>query len=220
MPSHRRKRAPPSFNSRDMYAQWLPSYDHDLKVGSVLYINSVSQKRMFGSMRLDFEMFSEICGKRACPSVTVATTHWDSAELEAVGAGLSREEEFRTNFWKDIIEAGASLERIQDYESDPERIIDGILLKAQEKDVHTRALQIQEELVEKEKFLAETEAAKKLRFSLADIMELLKVTPASADLEQYRKKMADVQEQLEALHVPFLEKVKGVFRLKRGNSRR
>lgn len=172
---------------------------------------------MLGSTRMDYELFRELCGKRASTLVTMATTHWDIAELEATGVGITRENEFRTKFWSDILNAGASLERIQDYGSDPKRIINGILAKAQEKEVRKMELQIQEELVDKKKRIPETEAGKKLRYTLEELEKMMKEAP-TLDLEQQRQKMASVQEQLEALKVPLLMRFKGAFQIKRGSS--
>jgi FtsZ-binding cell division protein ZapB len=147
----------------------------------------------------------------------MATTHWDSAELESPGAGDSREGEFRTKFWKDILDEGAVLERIEDYNSDPDRIIDEILRKAQETEIRKRGLQIQEELVDKEKKLTDTEAGKKLRYTLEEIKEILKQAPVQS-MEEQRQAMVNVQEQLDNFETRWFDKLKGAFgRLKRGS---
>ncbi|KAJ3508047.1 hypothetical protein NMY22_g16738 [Coprinellus aureogranulatus] len=196
------------------------TYDNQLRVASVLYLNSVTQKRMFGSMRLDYELFRELCGKQAAHLVTMATTHWDTAELESPHIGNARENEFKTRFWKDILDAGATLERVQDYTVDPERIVDEILRKAQEKELKTMELQIQQELVDKWKRLPETEAGKKLRWTLEQFEDRLKEVEANP--EKQRQKMKEVKEQLDALEVPWKDRVRDVFRFskKGGSSKR
>ncbi|TEB29281.1 hypothetical protein FA13DRAFT_1734956 [Coprinellus micaceus] len=190
--------SPPNETLRMVSVALASTYANDLRVASVLYLNSMSQKRMFASMRLDYQMFREICGSQASTQVTMTTTHWDSAELESPGVGAHREEEFRTKFWGGILDEGAALERIEDYESDVERIIDKILRKAQETEIRKRGLQIQEELL-----------GKKLRYTLEEIKERL--GRASS-----RKMMVSLQKQLDAFETKWFDKLKGAFdRLKR-----
>lgn len=148
----------------------------------------------------------------------MATTHWDSAQLEYPGEKSRREAEFRTDVWKDILEDGATLEQVKDYKKDPERIINDILWKTQERELEYMGLQIQEELVDKRKRLPDTEAGKKLRYTLEEYVQQSNESEVETDPEKRRQKMASIQEQLDALKVPFLQRLKGAFQFKRGSS--
>jgi hypothetical protein len=65
---------------------------------------------MTGSLLKNLRMFSSVCGQRAMPSVVIATTMWSKVEVEE---GERREEELRSDFWKDIMAGGGRTERFE-----------------------------------------------------------------------------------------------------------
>jgi hypothetical protein len=87
----------------------------------------------------------------------MATTQWDTVSTNPL-VGQVREQELRTSFWAETLGHGACYMRIQTPQRDIGEIIEYILTKQFEAVV----IQIQEELVQLDKRVAETEAGETL----------------------------------------------------------
>ncbi|RXW23604.1 hypothetical protein EST38_g2276 [Candolleomyces aberdarensis] len=134
----------------------------------------------------------------------MASTQWETV-LHNPSAGPVREGELK-EFWKEALDQGAIYRRIgvTEPERDTNDIIEYILKK------HAVATQIQKELVELGKRVAETEAAQKLREKLESWLG----DPQTKDLSQEK------EEQLKEFPVDdgFVDRVKRLFRLKSDSS--
>lgn len=90
----------------------------------------------------------------------MATSHWDTIDPKV---GESREDELKTDFWLETLKAGAHYERIQtNSRRDVGHLIEYILAKQFE----TVVIRTQQELVEEDKRVAQTDAGKTLSNAL------------------------------------------------------
>lgn len=166
---------------------------------------------MLGSERLNLDVFRKVCG-REFTRIAVATTHWDRVQpLE----GAKREGELQNTFWRELIEQGAMVHRVEKSPEDVGSIVESIL-RAVSNDAKTQVLQIQAELVDMEKTIPLTEAGTKLRHNLRDLVELYKNQLDNTGTEQEQKQLErDINvalEQIERLSVPITDRVKNWFR--------
>jgi hypothetical protein len=131
-----------------------------VKVAGLVYLHNIGQTRMGRTSLLGYDLFRRMCGPVALGTVVMASTHWETL-LHNPAAGPIREDDLK-GFLVESLSQGAVYKRID--ATDPRRdigdVIDYILRK------HAVAIQIQEELVELGKRVAETEAAQKLRETL------------------------------------------------------
>lgn len=131
-----------------------------VKVAGLVYLHNIGQNRMGRTSLLAHDLFHRICGPAALGKVVMASTHWETL-LHNPAAGPVREKDLK-EFLTESLSQGAVYQRID--ATDPRRdigeVIDYILGK------NAVATQVQEELVELGKRVAETEAAQKLRETL------------------------------------------------------
>jgi hypothetical protein len=135
-------------------------YGQGVKVAGLVYLHNIGQNRMGRTSLLAHDLFRRICGPPAFGKVVMASTHWETL-LHNPAAGPIRENDLK-EFLTESLSQGAVYQRIDT--ADPRRdigdVIDYILGK------NVVATQVQEELVELGKRVAETEAAQKLRETL------------------------------------------------------
>jgi hypothetical protein len=137
-------------------------YDNDTKITGLVYLHSIGDARMGGTALLSYDLFREICGQDAFSRVVMATTHWGAVSAHPE-AGQIREKELNTGFWAETLTHGARYQRIQT----PQHVGDVIeYILAKQFEARRPATQIQKELVELDKRVAQTEAGKKLEDTL------------------------------------------------------
>jgi hypothetical protein len=171
-----------------------------LKVAGLVYLHSIGQNRMSGSSLLSHDLFRSICGPVALKTVVMASTQWETI-LHNPSAGPIREDDLK-GFWSDTLNQGAVYRRIdvEDPKRDTQDVIDYILRR------HVVTCQIQQELVDLNKRVAETEAAQKLRETLESWLG----DPEAHDLSEEK------EAKLKEFRVDggFVDWVKGLFWLK------
>ncbi|KAJ2915647.1 hypothetical protein MD484_g4777, partial [Candolleomyces efflorescens] len=89
----------------------------------------------------------------------MASTQWDTLQDSPASPGTVREEDLK-EFWTVVLAQGAVYKRVEDPTRDAREIIDHILEK------HAAAIQIQRELVELDKRVVDTQAAKTIKETL------------------------------------------------------
>jgi hypothetical protein len=105
---------------------------------------------MGGSPHRNLRMFGELCGEQAAKKVVLVTTMWDKVQHTT---GTRREDELFANYWKTMINHGASTARFSNTADSAWKIIDPILrLKQPATEVLLR------ELVDLKRPLNETKA--------------------------------------------------------------
>ena len=143
-------------------------YENSIKLAGIVYLHRITDNRMAGTPHRNLRMFAELCGNQGLKKVILATTMWDQV---TVTTGAQREHDLRVNYWKVMMDKGASIARFQNTHETAWEIIDKIVQKTS-----TDALLIQKELVDRKLRLNETKAGKALRSNLEESL-----------LEQQRK---------------------------------
>jgi len=148
-------------------AVWLAhSYDADMKLAGIIYLHEITQSRMLGAARRNLDMFQKLCGKDATRNVILATTKWSEISPEL---GERREKQLRGEHWQDMLLLGSRMRRFESTQTSARYIIDDILARNA-----VDPTLIQFELVRIDKFLAETEAGRTLRYTLVELLEAQK----------------------------------------------
>ncbi|KAF8056289.1 hypothetical protein FPV67DRAFT_1678222 [Lyophyllum atratum] len=146
-------------------AVWLAqSYDADMTLAGVIYLHEITLTRMTGTARKNLDMFDKLCGPNAGPNIILATTKWNDVKKKV---GEHREKDLRATQWKEMIDRGSRMSRFEASQKSAKAIMK-LILKREPVD----AAQIQQELVENDKFLSDTEAGRTLRYNLEDMLEV------------------------------------------------
>ncbi|KAI0080988.1 hypothetical protein K474DRAFT_1657166 [Panus rudis PR-1116 ss-1] len=162
-----------------LIAVYLAStYDAGQKLNGVIYMHRISDFRMGGVSRKNFNMFRKLCGDRTLKNVAICTNMWSEVNEEV---GLSREFELMTDdmLFKPILEKGASMHR---HDGSLESARDLVLSLIQRQ---PRALRIQKELIDEGKKITETEACMELDREMALAMK------------RHQEEMQSLKEQME-----------------------
>lgn len=122
---------------------------------------------MAGSPLKNLQIFYKLCGNEATRNVILATTMWSRMKDKAA-LGTRREADLCQNYWRPMLENGSRNCRFGDSFQSAWDIIDSII-KPDFSD-QTHALLLQEELVDLNRRLSETEAGKTLYNTLQRIL--------------------------------------------------
>ena len=145
---------------------------------------------MAGTPHRNLRMFGELCGDQAVKKVVLVTTMWDRVQQDT---GVRRENELVENYWKKMINLGASTAHFSNTADSAWKIVE-IILKHHESQV----LLLQEEIVDFKRALNETEAGKTLYSDLQRLLAEQKDTVHSL-MEQARDESnPELARQLEA----------------------
>ncbi|KAG6917333.1 hypothetical protein DXG01_002904 [Tephrocybe rancida] len=197
-------------------AVWMAkSYSADMKVAGIIYLQEISQTRVTGTTRKNLDMFEKLCGPNSAASITLATTKWSEVKPSV---GEQREAQLRDEHWKDMLMDGSKMRRFNGTQTSARAIINEILGRKV-----LDATQIQSELVEIDKLLAETEAGRTLRYTLKELLEQQKKMAsqlqkeggddAQARLIENDHKIRAIMGQIGALKIPFGRRIKAWFGL-------
>ena len=136
----------------------LLRYDNDIKLAGIIYLHRITDNRMIGTPHRNLRMFGELCGDHAIKKIMLVTTMWDKVQRDT---GVRRETELFENYWKAMINYGASTARFSNSADSAWKVVDLIL------EQHTtEVLLLQEELVDLKRALNETQAGKMLYLNL------------------------------------------------------
>jgi hypothetical protein len=196
------------------------SYDNNMKLGGIIYLHDISQTRMLGTTRNNFDMFRKLCGDKANGSVILGTTKWVEVPPQV---GERRERELKSKYWNEVIAAGSRVERFEGTSDSAWKIVNTILNFVEETD----RLQIQRELVELSRYIPETEAGKTLRYTLEQLLEMqkkmaeeLKAQNATGGdsyvrtkLEENRKQISNTLKQVKDLQISLPRRMMAFFHL-------
>ncbi|KAG6908929.1 hypothetical protein DXG01_002708 [Tephrocybe rancida] len=153
---------PPSEVVRHISIWLANSYSARMKVAGVIYCYNIMDTRWSGSAQENFKLFEMLCGPAAVRKTVIVTTRWnvpkDIAPLEKM------EDKLKKTHWKSIITDGAAVHRDKDGYRDT---IDYLLVK----NAYYDPLQIQEELVDRNKSVYESGVANMLFIQLQQSLE-------------------------------------------------
>ena len=182
----------------------------------MIYLHEISQPRMSGTARANTEVFQKLCGLNNMSSVFLVTTKWDDVD---VNQGSKRELQLAEKYWKDMIDGKAKQRRFMNDEKTGRAIISEILdlymARIQDGDL---ALQIQTELVNLQKIIPDTEAAKSLKHSLEDALKIqqqlaekMKTKGDRGGYKEAQDSINKILEELGTLKVSFPRRFLAVF---------
>ena len=198
------------------HSDWHPdtyrviSYGEGTRIAGIVYLQDITQSRFWVSVRRNLDMFRKLGGDEALKNVVLGTTKWDQVKLEV---GQRREIELRDRFWKEMIQYGSVIMRVKADSASAWEIINHIL-----KNSRVEVLRIQEELLELQKVIPETDAGRTLLYTLEDLRKQLLAQERTAnmgdgqlrqeELEKLRKQIRKTSDDIQKLRVPSSEKIK------------
>lgn len=165
---------------------------------------------MSGSARKNLQIFGRLCGDISLNRTRLVTTMWDQVRDQAMAT--QRETQLRGDFWKSLIDEGALPERFHNQPGSARGIVDGLLTLGNGGE---EFLLLQEELVQQQKRLNETEAGKvlynRLQQLLADQRKTLKELADEAKLQNdpdLAKSLQDEYDKIDAQLQKTFEEIK------------
>ncbi|KAJ2931922.1 hypothetical protein H1R20_g5180, partial [Candolleomyces eurysporus] len=197
-------------------ARWLEeSYRKKTVLGGVIYLHDISQDRFSGTARRNLDMFNHLCGDPALDKVFLVTSKWGRAFERDFD---KREGELQAKHWKTMTDGGARVARLVAGQEQASAwgIVRSILDRVETQAIeHTKSegLQIQTELVTRQKYLPQTHAARELRAQLEQMIEaqtqMLALeadavagnAEAKAQLQEQEAKVRQIAQQIENLKV-------------------
>ena len=168
----------------------LLRYEKDIKLAGIIYLHRITDNRMAGTPHRNLRMFGELCGDQAVKKVVLVTTMWDKVQRDT---GVRRENELVENYWKTMINYGASTARFSNSADSAWKIVE-IILKHHE----TEVLLLQEEIVDLKRSLNETQAGKTLYSDLQRLLAEQRDTVRSLAEQARDESNPELARQLEA----------------------
>ena len=138
---------------------------------------------MSKSVYKNLQMFARLCGDTSLPRTRLVTTMWDIVEDRALARDREDQLKCERGLWQTLIDGGAIAKRFDNTSASAWDIVEGILRMGKDGD----ELLLQEELVEEQKHLNETEAGKilytRLQKLLAEQRKMIKELAEEAKLQ-------------------------------------
>jgi hypothetical protein len=127
------------------------TYRAKVKLTAIIYLHPIVNDRLEGSALSNLSMFRKLCGPKFYPNIVLATTFWSRVSQSL---GSQREAQLRENaeFWGSMLKRGSQIVRLPDDREESIALLLSLAGKAK------AALQIQEELVDRQLLLSQTEA--------------------------------------------------------------
>ena len=129
-----------------------------------------------------------------------------------------RRKELSSGHWKAMIDAGATVHRLGNNTPSARNIIKNLLEKAPA--TMATSLDIQREIVDLSKLVSETNAGKRHKSALEEVLELQKKLARAAENDgearnEHRRVVEKLAVQIEALEIPFSRRLLAIFGLVR-----
>jgi hypothetical protein len=176
-------------------------YKRDIKLAGILYFHRITDNRVAGTPLKNLRMFEKLCGKHALGNIILTTTMWDKIDETT---GQEREKELKGQYWKSMIRLGSTTIRYRNTKDSAWEILDKVLQSG-----HNRhAVLLQNEMVDMERQLNETDAGRTLYTALESLVkrrqetldEIQAVSKEQTDqeiLKRLRDECDELQKQLE-----------------------
>ncbi|KAF9450923.1 hypothetical protein P691DRAFT_773577 [Macrolepiota fuliginosa MF-IS2] len=215
-----------------MISEWLQkTYERDVRLSGLIYLHRITDNRMAGSPLKNLRMFGELCGDVAMNKVILVSNMWQKVKPEV---GVARESELRDKFWKILLDKGSRVDRLGNAEpKEAWRIIEQLVKQKDDRGV----VLLQEELVELEKKLNETQAGKTLytalqkaldsqREALKSLLAQLENSSDPALTKELKKEQQKIErefqktfDEVKRLKVPFGRRILAFFFGKRARAK-
>jgi len=166
-----------------------------MPIGGVLYLHDISLKRFTGTARRNLEMFRRLCGEDALGKVVFVTTGW---QTDALDDRERREEQLKSSHWKPMIDEGANTRRFVGTGDSSWEILK-IFLEHADSLAGMDSLLIQQEVVDRQLPVPDTEAGKALLSALQESLNVYKnmQLEAAAGDPEARAKLDETKRTLE-----------------------
>jgi len=138
------------------------SYSAGVKLAGVIYVHKISEDRFGGLAAKNFRMFRELCGEKTLKNVILMTNMWGRVVPQQ---GAERERQLNDKYFKAAIEKGAQLCRHYNTPESARAILRKIL------ENKPAVLQIQRELIDEGKDIADTGAGAELNREIREVVE-------------------------------------------------
>jgi len=189
----------------------MTSYKKDVKLTGILYLHRITDVRMTVTTFRNLRMFGKLCGDNPASKVIFVTTMWGETSVPQGGQPQDkaarhdrREKELKENYWKPMLALGARTVRFLQYKENCARDIVKQLVNSPE----ARATLLQEETVDQNRAIVETEAAKALysqmqnllsqhKAALTELQEAARKTDNPQMLADLKKEEARIQSELD-----------------------
>ena len=157
---------------------WMSSnYKKGKLLSGIIYLHHITDVRMSGSSMKYVKMFQRLCGPNALKNVLLTTTRWSDVDQ---AQGERREGELRNgDFWGELITEGAAITRFMGTRESGLELIDKLMGNK------PKPLDIQDQMVEKNMAMAETEAGKFINGELGSLFM------------KYQKDLEDLRSDIE-----------------------
>ncbi|KAJ3559608.1 hypothetical protein NP233_g11225 [Leucocoprinus birnbaumii] len=134
-----------------LVGDWLQrSYRKDVKLSGLIYLHRITDNRIASTPYNSLRMFGKLCGDAAMNRVMLVTTMWQQLPKtdQREGVGEDREKELKEKFWNTFIERGSQVERLKEATYDEAwRIVTPLVDRSLE-EVQSKAVLLQEVLVD------------------------------------------------------------------------
>ncbi|KAF9449508.1 hypothetical protein P691DRAFT_703046 [Macrolepiota fuliginosa MF-IS2] len=135
-------------------ADWLrETYAAGVKLSGILYLHRITDNRMTNTLLRNLDMFQNLCGSSALSNVILVTTNWD--QLQSVDEGIKNEEGLRNNYWQPLLDSGSQMLRFEYTCTSAWNIINALPMDK-------KPLEIQREMVDENRPLSQTSAARSM----------------------------------------------------------
>ena len=141
---------------------FITRYKKSIKLAGIVYLHKITDNRMAGAPHRNLRMFGQLCGDQGVKKVILVTTMWDKVKIST---GAQREHDLRLNYWRGMMDNGASVARFRNSPQTAWKIIDIIVQEST-----TDVLLLQEELVDLKLRLNETKAGIMLYSNLQELL--------------------------------------------------
>ena len=172
-----------------------------MKLGGVIYLHSIADKKMKGTTRKNLDMFRKLCGDNALGRVILGTTNWGGVKEDE---GSIREQDLVEIFWKNMIELGSKPLRFDQTKESARAFLDAILKQLifdeNGEILNDIPLQIQKELVALGRRIPKTKAGRELRRTLQQARDEYK---ENGDSKKAAELLAKIEKQVDELRIPF-----------------
>ena len=156
---------------------WMSSnYKKGKLLSGIIYLHRISDVRMDGSSNKYVKIFQRLCGPDALPNVLLTTTQWSNVDQ---AQGEKREGELRGgDFWGGLITGGATVARFMGTRESGLELIHKLMGNT------PKPLDIQDQMIEKNMAIAETEAGKFMNGELASLHK------------KYQKELGEIKSEI------------------------
>ena len=165
------------------WAEVLKRYEKGTKLSGLIYVHRISDDWFGGITRRNFDMFCKLCGESTLKNVIIITNMWN---VDPQDVSEARESALSSKFFKPALDKGSQMVRHHNTLESAHNIIRKIMGN------HPVVLQIQRELVDEYKDIADTVAGGIVNQELRKLIKR-----HQAELNEVREEMAQAPKEKE-----------------------